>query len=416
MKRKPIVVIAATVVTLAMFGQTSQSDLMAQVTVFDNQIDFVSASGATLVPIPDSDTAFPATSCGGAPNTGSGDEVVILFDTNSLTLTQDLTAPGNTSRGICIFDDLVERAPANTDPNVMDGNTIVGNGEDDYLVVFDEPVHAVGFRLLTNFCADEVVTLSDSDGAQISAEDIDGLTGTNTRQFVGFKSSTAIKSLVIDTCNGHLQNEGIDEIKLSQSLCSTDLIAGGGNPNSGVNVGEVSLVHEGGGLWDVTYETTNDWRILELHLALGCGEGDIPQTKKGNPIPGQFPYKWYPDPPDAWAQSVTFEDVSPPNGCDCVTFAAHAVVIDLSVCDPREALVFGTERGVNNGDAFLIDLAGGTATSVFDTTPTPTDQNQPNGNAFDAANNRLYYSAVTPEDNKSVLYLVDFDDAVLTET
>ncbi|MGB6641473.1 MAG: hypothetical protein WBG67_11900, partial [Thermoanaerobaculia bacterium] len=183
-----------------------------------------------------------------------------------------------------------------------------------------------------------------------------------------------------------------------------------------MDIGTVTVTNDDVNLYVTLSIEEEGWYFDETHVAVGDSVDDIPHTKKGNPIPGQFPYKWYPDPPDAWAQSVTFEDVSPPNGCDCVTFAAHAVVIDLSVCDPREALVFGTERGVNNGDAFLIDLAGGTATSVFDTTPTPTDQNQPNGNAFDAANNRLYYSAVTPEDNKSVLYFVDFDDAVLTET
>jgi hypothetical protein len=33
------------------------------------------------------------------------------------------------------------------------------------------------------------------------------------------------------------------------------------------------------------------WQILETHLWVGEDVWDVPQTKKGNPIPGQFPYK-----------------------------------------------------------------------------------------------------------------------------
>lgn len=40
----------------------------------------------------------------------------------------------------------------------------------------------------------------------------------------------------------------------------------------------------------VTYNTTNGWKIGAVHLYVGkCNL--IPRTSKGNPIPGQFPYK-----------------------------------------------------------------------------------------------------------------------------
>jgi len=41
----------------------------------------------------------------------------------------------------------------------------------------------------------------------------------------------------------------------------------------------------------VKYETTGGWVMTETHLAVANEFDGLPQTKKGNPIPGQFPYK-----------------------------------------------------------------------------------------------------------------------------
>ena len=41
----------------------------------------------------------------------------------------------------------------------------------------------------------------------------------------------------------------------------------------------------------VEYETTGDWVMTETHLAVVDDSDDFPMTRKGNPIPGQFPYK-----------------------------------------------------------------------------------------------------------------------------
>ena len=107
----------------------------------------------------------------------------------------------------------------NTQPNFMTANTIVANGEDDFLVTFSTPVHAVAFRLLTNDVADEVVTLLDEFDGIIAVVDIDRLTPRNTRVFIGFISrATPIKSLVIDTVNGAVQNTGFDQIKVAETL------------------------------------------------------------------------------------------------------------------------------------------------------------------------------------------------------
>ncbi|MGI0118251.1 hypothetical protein [Zooshikella sp. RANM57] len=40
----------------------------------------------------------------------------------------------------------------------------------------------------------------------------------------------------------------------------------------------------------VTYNTTGGWELVEGHLWVGRSLADMPQTRKGNPIPGNFPY------------------------------------------------------------------------------------------------------------------------------
>lgn len=66
--------------------------------------------------------------------------------------------------------------------------------------------------------------------------------------------------------------------------------------------------------------------IKETHLAVGHEVGDIPQTKKGSPIPGHFPYG---DDKlagvDSYEECISFEEL----GIECedtIIIAAHAVV------------------------------------------------------------------------------------------
>jgi hypothetical protein len=41
---------------------------------------------------------------------------------------------------------------------------------------------------------------------------------------------------------------------------------------------------------EVTFETTGDWQLEEAHLWYGTTPDGYPQTRNGNPIPGQFPH------------------------------------------------------------------------------------------------------------------------------
>ena len=116
--------------------------------------------------------------------------------------------------------------------------------------------------------------------------------------------------------------------------CITDLIADGGPNGSYTDVGSVIVTDNGDGTWDVTYQTTGTWELVELQLDVACSLDQIPQTGAGNPKIGKFCYDA--EDLDPGTQSYTFEAVSPAecdNGeCDGVLFAAHAVVVDTGDC------------------------------------------------------------------------------------
>lgn len=64
-----------------------------------------------------------------------------------------------------------------------------------------------------------------------------------------------------------------------------DLMAG-----QHTNVGQL-LMYDTAQSLVVRFDAKPDWRITETHLAIATSPDGIPQTKKGNPIPGQFQYK-----------------------------------------------------------------------------------------------------------------------------
>ena len=56
-----------------------------------------------------------------------------------------------------------------------------------------------------------------------------------------------------------------------------------------IETGMVCVTVNGDNL-EVTYSTSADWELVEAHLWVGSNIADMPQTRKGNPIPGQFPH------------------------------------------------------------------------------------------------------------------------------
>lgn len=102
-----------------------------------------------------------------------------------------------------------------------------------------------------------------------------------------------------------------------------DLIAGGGNPKSQMDAGDILVWNDGEYLY-VQYTTTEPWLITATHLHVAASPGEIPQTKNNNPKPGHFTYN------DEWdyVDSVTYQISL--NGWVIGTdlyIAAHAVVV-----------------------------------------------------------------------------------------
>lgn len=86
----------------------------------------------------------------------------------------------------------------------------------------------------------------------------------------------------------------VDSVPIPQATINvhpyvTDLIAGGGNPKSAIDVGEVIAWNDEDYLY-VKYVTTGGWYMTETHLHVATDVDDIPQVN-GNPKPGKFDYK-----------------------------------------------------------------------------------------------------------------------------
>ena len=123
---------------------------------------------------------------------------------------------------------------------------------------------------------------------------------------------------------------------------TTELIAGGGNPKSAINVGEV-LVWNDGDYICVKYQLSEDalaegWFLTETHLAIAASLDDIPQ-RNGNPVPGKFPYGDddlgvydgqgnLTGGADSYQECISLLDLSV-EADDEVFVAAHAVVCEL---------------------------------------------------------------------------------------
>ena len=92
-------------------------------------------------------------------------------------------------------------------------------------------------------------------------------------------------AVVAPTSNGTAASVSSASVTITNAC--VPLIAG-----QNINVGQVCSTIDGSDLV-VTYSTTsgNGWSISEYELWVGTKPEDIPQNKKGNPVPGQFTYK-----------------------------------------------------------------------------------------------------------------------------
>lgn len=107
------------------------------------------------------------------------------------------------------------------------------------------------------------------------------------------------------------------------------------------------------------------WGITEAHLAIGDAIADIPQTKKGNPIPGQFPVSEAFDPAVESSPVYTFDREAGWDDGDELVVAAHAVIA-------REDCV--VRATAPYGPAEVLDTVQGLR---YDYTPVRTERSNP---------------------------------------
>jgi hypothetical protein len=134
-----------------------------------------------------------------------------------------------------------------------------------------------------DFSADETVTLSFDVWSTVLGTDLP----------VEVEGEAIVE--YSDKDNNYVGYVDIPQATINVHPFVTDLIAGGGNPKSAIDVGDVIIWNDLDFLY-ITYEVTGDWYITETHLHVADSLEGIPQTKKGNPIPGHFDYSNHHDP------------------------------------------------------------------------------------------------------------------------
>ena len=107
-------------------------------------------------------------------------------------------------------------------------------------------------------------------------------------------------------------------------------------------VGTVSVWNDAATLY-VQYETTDNWVINESHLAVETSIEEIPQTKNGNPKPGQFEYS-----NESVTTDYTYEIPIEWDVNTTVFIAAHAEVLLLN----ETGVVIQEETAWGDGEQF----------------------------------------------------------------
>ncbi len=129
---------------------------------------------------------------------------------------------------------------------------------------------------------------------------------------------------------------------------SAELIAGGGNEASAIDVGEVFAWQDEDYLY-VKYVTEDGWEMTETHLHVAGDVADFPQTKKGNPKVGQFDYSTDHNPAvDEFEYMVPLDEA----WGDTFYIAAHAVVQKIVGYDVDGYPIYQMETAWGDGCDF----------------------------------------------------------------
>jgi hypothetical protein len=116
------------------------------------------------------------------------------------------------------------------------------------------------------------------------------------------------------------------------------------------DVGDVNVSYDSvsGNLTVEFVVTSENWTLAEAHVHVGKTIEDIPQTKKGNPIPGKFEYSAEYAPADRITSDSFVIALGPIDEGDTVYVAAHAEVVEL---DSQDEIV-QDESAWGDGEGF----------------------------------------------------------------
>jgi len=163
-------------------------------------------------------------------------------------------------------------------------------------------------------------------------------------------------------------------------------------------VGEVRVWNDADDLYVKYVITDLDWCLTETHLHVATSLGDIPQTKKFNPIPGQFDHKRVYDP---CVQNDTYIIPMSLIPGDSLYIAAHAVVSDAPKGQVN-GVIYATRISGGTRGLYEIDVVNASITLLKEIT------GYTNGLAYDPFSHKLYFTA-PPRVNVSPSPLWSYD-------
>ena len=149
--------------------------------------------------------------------------------------------------------------------------------------------------------------------------------------------------------------------ELADAQCDT-LYAG-----KSIDAGTVCVTNDNEYLY-VTYSTTGDWYLDDVHLFVGASLADMPATKTGNPKIGNFPYAIEDLDTQEHTFSIMLGDLGAADPCVSpkpLALAAHAALVRRDAAGN----VYQTETGWGNG--LQLNAKGSWAMSFSYTTQCP---------------------------------------------
>jgi hypothetical protein len=188
------------------------------------------------------------------------------------------------------------------------------------------------------------------DGTTVGTHSASGGSNTvwtpETVEFTGAAGETTTEVAFAEAGTPDSLGMFLDDV--SVALCTTDpstvnLIAG-----QTIDAGDVTVWHDDEYVY-VDFVAHPNWLIAKTHVHVAASADEIPQTKKGNPIPGQFDYQtsympWEADPAPIM--------IPLPDMPGEIFVAAHADLYEISEMGDYWAMAYASpaQGRLNNGD------------------------------------------------------------------